>query len=416
MKENRVLGIIAEYNPFHNGHMYHLQKAKAQSGAQYCICVMSGNFVQRGNTSIVNKWKKAEMALLNGVDLVIELPTIYSVASAEGFSLGAIKLLNNLKIVDAISFGTETSDFAALNNISSIVNEEPMKYKSILNSELKKGLSFPKARENALMLYLNDNKRYDNILNTPNNILAIEYLKALKKIKSTIQPIPVKREKVYYNDNVIVDEFASATAIRKLLKNEEFSEIRKVVPKSTYQILKKETELGNVVLDLSRYEKEIIYNLRRMTVSEIAELPDVNEGLEHSLKNAANYSNDITNLINIVKTKRYTVTRIQRILICALLGITKRDVGMAKKTEPYIRVLGFNEKGKELISRINKQNPKATVITSVKKFQDKNNNNKNSKIYKRLLDIDIFSTNVYTMACKSESLANLDYTKNMVIL
>ena len=416
MKENRVLGIIAEYNPFHNGHMYHLQKAKAQSGAQYCICVMSGNFVQRGNTSIVNKWKKAEMALLNGVDLVIELPTIYSVASAEGFSLGAIKLLNNLKIVDAISFGTETSDFAALNNISSIVNEEPMKYKSILNSELKKGLSFPKARENALMLYLNDNKRYDNILNTPNNILAIEYLKALKKIKSTIQPIPIKREKVYYNDNVIVDEFASATAIRKLLKNEEFSEIRKVVPKSTYQILKKETELGNVVLDLSRYEKEIIYNLRRMTVSEIAELPDVNEGLEHSLKNAANYSNDITNLINIVKTKRYTVTRIQRILICALLGITKRDVGMAKKTEPYIRVLGFNEKGKELISRINKQNPKATVITSVKKFQDKNNNNKNSKIYKRLLDIDIFSTNVYTMACKSESLANLDYTKNMVIL
>ena len=416
MKENRVLGIIAEYNPFHNGHMYHLQKAKEQSGAQYCICVMSGNFVQRGNTSIVNKWKKAEMALLNGVDLVIELPTIYSVASAEGFSLGAIKLLNNLKIVDAISFGTETSDFAALNNISSIVNEEPMKYKSILNSELKKGLSFPKARENALMFYLNDNKRYDNILNTPNIILAIEYLKALKKIKSTIQPIPVKREKVYYNDNVIVDEFASATAIRKLLKNEEFSEIRKVVPKSTYQILKKETELGNVVLDLSRYEKEIIYNLRRMTVSEIAELPDVNEGLEHSLKNAANYSNDITNLINIVKTKRYTVTRIQRILICALLGITKRDVGMAKKTEPYIRVLGFNEKGKELISRINKQNPKATVITSVKKFQDKNNNNKNSKIYKRLLDIDIFSTNVYTMACKSESLANLDYTKNMVIL
>lgn len=416
MKENRVLGIIAEYNPFHNGHMYHLQKAKEQSGAQYCICVMSGNFVQRGNTSIVNKWKKAEMALLNGVDLVIELPTIYSVASAEGFSLGAIKLLNNLKIVDAISFGTETSDFAALNNISSIVNEEPMKYKSILNSELKKGLSFPKARENALMLYLNDNKRYDNILNTPNNILAIEYLKALKKIKSTIQPIPIKREKVYYNDNVIVDEFASATAIRKLLKNEDFSEIRKVVPKSTYQILKKETELGNVVLDLSRYEKEIIYNLRRMTVSEIAELPDVNEGLEHSLKNAANYSNDITNLINIVKTKRYTVTRIQRILICALLGITKRDVGMAKKAEPYIRVLGFNEKGKELISRINKQNPKATVITSVKKFQDKNNNNKNSKIYKRLLDIDIFSTNVYTMACKSESLANLDYTKNMVIL
>lgn len=412
MKINRVVGIVAEYNPFHNGHMYHLEKAKEQSGAEYSICVMSGNFAQRGTSSIVNKWKKAEMAILSGIDLVIELPTIYSVASAEGFSLGAIKLLESLKIVDAISFGTETDDYAALNNISSVVCEEPKKYKDLLNGQLKKGLSFPKSRENALMLYFDNNKRYANILNSPNNILAIEYLKSLKKIKSVIQPIPVKREKVYYNDNTIVDEFASATAIRELLKTKQFSEIRKVVPKTTYEILTKETELGNVVLDLSNYEKEIIYNLRKMTVEEIAELPDVNEGLEHSLKNAANFSNDINNLINIVKTKRYTQTRIQRILICALLGITKKDVMMARKSIPYIRVLGFNEKGKELISRIKKANPKLPVITSVKKFKDTNTN----KNYKRLLDIDIFSTDVYTLACENDSIANLDYTKNMVIL
>lgn len=412
MKMNRVLGIIAEYNPFHNGHMYHLEKAKEQSGAQYSICVMSGNFVQRGNTSILNKWKKAEMALKNGIDLVIELPTIYSVASAESFSLGAIKLLDSLKIVDAISFGAETDDFAALNNISNIAFEEPKKYKDLLNKELKKGISFPQARENALMLYLDDNKRYANILNSPNNILAIEYLKSLKKIKSTIQPIPIKREKVYYNENTIVDEFASATAIRNLLKNKQFSEIRKVVPKDTYEILSKESELENIVLDLSAYEKQIIYNLRKMSVEEIAQLPDVNEGLEHSIKNAASFSNNIKDFINIVKTKRYTQTRIQRILICALLGITKRDVIMGKRAIPYIRVLGFNEKGKELISRISKANPKAQVITSVKKFENQNNN----KTYKRLLDIDIFSTNIYTMACKNDSIANLDYTKNMVII
>lgn len=412
MKMNRVLGIIAEYNPFHNGHMYHLEKAKEQSGAQYSICVMSGNFVQRGNTSILNKWKKAEMALKNGIDLVIELPTIYSVASAESFSLGAIKLLDSLKIVDAISFGAETDDFAALNNISNIALEEPKKYKDLLNKELKKGISFPQARENALMLYLDDNKRYANILNSPNNILAIEYLKSLKKIKSTIQPIPIKREKVYYNENTIVDEFASATAIRNLLKNKQFSEIRKVVPKDTYEILSKESELENIVLDLSAYEKQIIYNLRKMSVEEIAQLPDVNEGLEHSIKNAASFSNNIKDFINIVKTKRYTQTRIQRILICALLGITKRDVIMGKRAIPYIRVLGFNEKGKELISRISKANPKAQVITSVKKFEKQNNN----KTYKRLLDIDIFSTNIYTMACKNDSIANLDYTKNMVII
>lgn len=409
---SKVLGIIAEYNPFHNGHMYHLQKAKEQSGAQYSICIMSGNFVQRGNTSILNKWKKAEMAILNGIDLVIELPTIYSVASAESFSLGAIKLLENLKIVDTISFGTETDDFAALNNISGIVCEEPKKYKELLNQELKKGLSFPKARENALMLYLNDNKRYANILNAPNNILAIEYLKSLKKIKSTIQPVPIKREKVYYNDNTIVDEFASATAIRELLKNKQFSEIRKVVPIETYKILSQESELENIVLDLSKYEKEIIYNLRKMTVEQIANLPDVSEGLEYSIKNAASFSNNLKDLMGVVKTKRYTTTRIQRILICSLLGITKKDVAMSKRTLPYARILGFNEKGKELISRMSKANPKLEVITSLKKFQDKNCN----KTYKRLLDIDILATDVYTLACKNDCIANLDYTKNMIII
>lgn len=409
---NKVLGIIAEYNPFHNGHMYHLQKAKEQSGAQYSICIMSGNFVQRGNTSILNKWKKAEMAILNGIDLVIELPTIYSVASAESFSLGAIKLLENLKIVDTISFGTETNDFAALNNISGIVCEEPKKYKELLNQELKKGLSFPKARENALMLYLNDNKRYANILNEPNNILAIEYLKSLKKIKSTIQPVPIKREKVYYNDNTIVDEFASATAIRELLKNKQFSEIRKVVPIETYKILSQESELENIVLDLSKYEKEIIYNLRKMTVEQIADLPDVSEGLEYSIKNAASFANNLKDLMGVVKTKRYTTTRIQRILICSLLGITKKDVIMSKRTLPYARILGFNEKGKELISKMSKANPKLEVITSLKKFQDKNCN----KTYKRLLDIDIFATDVYTLACKNDCIANLDYTKNMIII
>lgn len=411
MSEGKVLGIVAEYNPFHNGHMYHLQKAKEKSGAEYTVCVMSGNFVQRGNTSILNKWKKAEMAILNGVDLVIELPTIYSVASAEGFALGAIKILDSLKIVDSISFGTETEDYGALNNISSVACEEPKKYKDLLAKELKNGLSFPKARENALMLYLDDNKRYNNILNTPNNILAIEYLKALKKIKSTIQPVPIKREKVYYNDNAIVDEFASATAIRELIKNKEFSEVRKVVPDDTYKILRAEHDVGNIVFDIDIFEKQIIYNLRRMSVEQIANLPDVNEGLEHSIKNAAAFTNNLEDFMNIVKSKRYTATRIQRILICALLGITKKDVALSKRNQPYVRILGFNLKGKELISKISKANPKLDVITSVKKFQNQSNN----KAYNRLLNIDIFSTDVYSMACKNDYIANSDYTKNMII-
>lgn len=412
MKENSVLGIVAEYNPFHNGHAYHVQKAKEKSGAQYVVSVSSGNFVQRGNTSVVNKWKKAEMALLNGVDLVIELPTIYSVSSAEGFSFGAMKILNSLGIVESISFGTETDDFGALNNIAGAICDESKRYKDLLGCELKKGFSFPKARENALMLYFDDNERYANILNGPNNILAVEYLKSLKKMKSTIQPIPVKREKVYYNDNHIVDEFASATAIRKLLADNDFREIRKVVPNSTYEMLSRETELGNVVLDLSCYEKQIIYNLRRMSIDEIRNLPDVNEGLENNIKNAASYTNNLSDLIDIIKSKRYTQSRIQRILICVLLGITKKDVEMAKRATPYVRVLGFNENGRALLSRIKKANPRLSVITSVKKFKDSNTN----KTYNRMLDIDMLATDIYNMACKNDCIAGLDYTKNMVIV
>lgn len=323
-----------------------------------------------------------------------------------------------MKIVDCISFGAETEDFGALNNISSILAEEPKQYKELLNKELKKGLSYPKARENALMIYLDDNQRYANILGMPNNILAIEYLKVLKNIKSKINPIPIKRQKVYYNDNKIVDEFASATAIRTMIAKEQFADIRKVVPKETYEIIQKENELGNIVLDLSYFEKQIIYNLRKMSVDEIAKLPDVSEGLENSLKNAASYSNNIYDLINNVKSKRYTNTRIQRILVCCLLGITKKDVLIAKRYTPYVRVLGFNEKGRDLISRINKQNPKLSVITSVKKFKDANKLKSNkaiNKAYERMLDIDILATDIYTMACENELTANLDYTKNMII-
>lgn len=324
---------------------------------------------------------------------------------------GAVRLLENLKIVDTISFGTETSDFAALNNIASIITDEPKEYVSFLKEELKMGSSFPKARENALIRFLNDDIRYKNILNNPNNILGVEYLKALKINKSTISPVSIKREKVYYNDNKIVDDFASATAIRKMLMNKDFQGLRKVMPCECYEILRKEFEVGNVIFDIQKFEKEIFYVLRKMTIPQIAELPDVNEGLENTIKNAANFCNNIYDFINIVKTKRYTQTRIQRILIFALLGITKKDVQLAKKAVPYARVLGFNKKGKLLLSGIAQNNPKMEVITSVKRFLDNNTN----KTYKRMLDIDIFATNVYTLGYKGDSMANLDFTKNMII-
>ena len=325
---------------------------------------------------------------------------------------GAIKILENSKIVDSISFGAETEDFAALNNIAKVLAEEPKEFSNVLKVELNTGVSYPKARETAIIKYLNDDKRYQNILNNPNNILAIEYLKSLKIIKSKIEPVPIKREKVYYNDKHIVDDFASATSIRNLVANKEFGDLIRVVPRKTYDIVTKEYEVGNVVYDIKKFEKEIFYALRKMTIEQIAELPDVTEGLENSIKSAANFCNNIEDFINIVKTKRYTQTRIQRILLFALLGITKKDVQASKRVVPYARVLGINDKGKELLSGIAQNNPKMQVITSVKKFVDTNTN----KTYKRMLDLDIFATDVYTLGYKYDSMANLDYTRNMVIM
>ena len=408
----KVVGIIAEYNPFHNGHLYHLLQAKDLAQADYVVAVISGNFTQRGDTSIVDKWTKAYMAICGGCDLVLELPTVYSISSAENFASGAVKILNKLGIIDMISFGMEAKDISTLNNIANVLYTEPKEYVTMLTHELKKGNSFPKARENALMMYLNDIKRYANVMAGSNNILGIEYLKALKKTKSTITPVGIKREKVLYNDKYIVDEFASATAIRKMLMTKELNDIRKVMPRSSYLLLGEELKDGHYVIDISRFEREILYTLRKMTVQEIANLPDVSEGLENSIKNAADSCNTLDELINIVKTKRFTQTRIQRILIYSLLGITKKQMETSKKITPYVRVLGFDNKGKELISEMMNINPKLNVVTSVKKYID----TVASKNLKEMIETDILATNVYTLGYYSDSYANLDYTNKIEIL
>ena len=409
---NKVLGIIAEYNPFHNGHLYHLNESKKAIGAEYTVAIMSGNFVQRGDTSLTNKWAKAEMALQNGVDLVIELPVIYSVSSAENFARGSIKILNSLKIVDYLSFGSELCDVNTLNEFARVLYTEPKEYVSILNHELGKGFSYPKARENALLMYLNDIRKYANILSSPNNILAIEYLKALKEENSSIVPLSIRRNKVNYNDTEIVDGFASATAIRKIALTNDVWSLRKAMPKTSFDIMYEQLRSGKKVSNLSVFERQIIYNLRRMSLAEIADLPDVTEGLENLIKNAANSCNTIDELISIIKSKRYTTTRLKRILVYCLLGITKKDMQNSKKVTPYIRVLGFNQKGRELLSGIAHANPKLDIVTSPRKFLDTSSN----KILKSMLEKDIFATDIYTLGYDYDSCSNLDFTTPIIDL
>jgi len=405
-----VLGIIAEYNPFHNGHLYHLLKSKEEAKADYVVAVIGGNFTQRGEASLIDKWTKAEMAIANGVDLVIELPTLYSTSSAENFADGAIKILNSLKIVDTISFGTETEDLNKLNNIANVLHNEPKEFKTLLDQKLKKGVSFPKAREEALIKYLND-ASYSKLISSPNNILAIEYLKALKKYKSKMKPICIKRKAAGHLSLEYTGEVTSATAIRKLVKDNDFKKAKKFLTPSSYTIMMEEIKKGHFVSDVSIFENIMIYNLRNMSLEQIANLPDVSEGLENLIKKAANSCNSINEFINIVASKRYTETRIRRILLYSLLKITKKDMALSKKTIPYIRVLGFNNNGKKLVSEITKANPKLNIITSLKKFTDINTN----KHLSNLLYKDIDATNIYTLGYKKDSWSNLDFTTKIHI-
>lgn len=410
---NSVLGIVAEYNPFHNGHLHHLIESKRITNSDYCVAIMSGNFTQRGEVSIVDKWAKTQMAILNGVDLVIELPTLYAISSAENFASGAIKILNSLGIIDFLSFGSESNNISILDDIANVLAFEPAQYKTLLSHELSRGESFPKARENAVMMYLNDVRRFANVLSSPNNILGIEYLKALKKQKSNIQPITIKREGAKYNDTTVPhsSRFASATAIRNLCQTtNDIITLQKFVPETTFDILEENIKKGNFVKNISVFDKEIIYTLRKMSIAEIANLPDVSEGLEFSLKDAVNQCNSVIELLSLVKRKRYTQTRLQRILLYAILGITKKDMEISTSTMPYIRVLGFNSKGQELLSTISKKNRKLEIITSVKKFMDKKSNNN----LKFMLEKDIGATNVYTLGFEYESKANLDYTHKLI--
>lgn len=409
---SNVLGIISEYNPFHNGHLHHLNESKKISHSDYSIAIMTGNFTQRGEPSIVDKWSKTKMAIESGIDLVIELPTIYSISSAENFAEGAIKILDSLGIVDYLSFGSECDDISILSDVANVLYNEPDEYKTLLSHELSKGESFPKAREKALMMYLNNVRRFANVLSSPNNILGIEYLKVLLRQKSNIKPITIKREGSSHNDSIVSrsSKIASATAIRNLCLSNDFSLLQNVMPNSSFEILSDSIKMGNIVKNLSAFDKEIIYTLRKMSVEEISNLPDVSEGLEFAIKSAANECNSVVELLSIVDTKRYTKTRFQRILLYAILGITKKDMQISKNIKPYIRILGFNNKGKGILSEISKKNRKLELVSSVKKFMDKGPN-KNLKL---MMEKDIWATNVYTLGYDYESKANLDYTQKLI--
>ena len=397
------IGIIAEYNPFHNGHLYQIQKAKELTGADTVIAVMSGNFTQRGDTSLINKFEKAKIALQNEVDIVIELPTIYSISSAENFALGGIKILNEIGNIDYLVFGIEEENLEKLQAIADVLVNEDDEFKRNIKEELDKGNSYPKAREIVLKKVLSS-ENVENIMQKPNNILAIEYLKALKTTNSKIKPFAIKRKNTMHNDENINENYASGTYIRKLFIENNFNEIKKVVPKYTYERLLELKNQGTYVSSINDFSDIVIYKIRTMTKEEISQIADVNEGLENSIKLASTTCKTIDEIIDKVSTKRYTKTRISRILTYILLDITKSEMEQSKNANQYIRVLGINKKCEGILKTINNNK----LITSLKKFEENNREN-------QLLNIDKKATEIYTIKYPKSVQANLDYTSKFII-
>ncbi|WP_066893845.1 nucleotidyltransferase [Clostridium nigeriense] len=377
-----ITGIITEYNPFHNGHLFHLNSAKKTTNCDGIICIMSGNFVQRGEPAIIDKWKRTEMALLNGVDLVIELPTFYAVSSAEFFAKGAINILDKIGVVKNIFFGSECGSIELLNKIAKFLTYESYEFQEIVKDNLKSGVTYVKARENALINLLKDDSLKE-VLSNSNNILGIEYIKALTKINSNIIPLTLKREGSKYNDKELDSIFSSATSIRESLKSgKNISSLDSYIPKSSLEILDKNNY--NFVFQEKMYEY-IKYRLYTNCIN-FNNLFEAKEGLDNKFLKEIYHSSSYEDLIFKIKSKRYTYTKISRLMTQIFLSLDNYPFyELIKDEHLYARVLGFNDTGKLILKEMKKKS-RIPIITKV----SKNMNNP-------LLNLDIQGTKSYSV-------------------
>lgn len=385
-----VTGIITEYNPFHLGHLHHLKECKKNTNCDGVICVMSGNFVQRGMPAIMDKWERAKIAVKNGVDLVVELPLIFSISSAEAFAYGAVALLEKTKIVNNLYFGSEHGNVLDLNKIASVIIKEPIEYKNTLKKELAKGVPYHYARLTSLKNYFND-INLEEIISSSNNILGIEYLKALIRLNSPIKPYTLKRIGSNYNDENITSLYASATSIRKTLSFNDFDKIKKVLPKESYEeiINLKNTDYKFV------YPEDIFPFLKYKILTEgenLSKLSQLKEGLDNKIKKEILNSNNLNEFILNIKSKRYTYTAISRALVSFFIGMENFSLDDIKNSSiEYIRPLAFNERGSKILKEIkNKESVK--IITKLPK-----------NIENSMLSLDLLGTKAYSILNKNIS-------------
>ena len=395
----KVAAIIAEYNPFHNGHKFHIEKTKELTGADYVIAIISGNYVQRGTPAIIDKYSRTEMALSCGVDLVIELPTCYATASAEYFAYGAVSILNQLGIVDYLCFGSECDDIETLHYIAKIFISNPPEFSKLLNSYLKKGNSFPKARHLALNDYLGkvddniDLDKLNSVLASPNNILGIEYIKALLKLNSSIKPITILRQGEGYNsDNLPEDnEFSSASGIRNEITHSGLGidKLNKYMPSCCYDLFKENYKV-TFPIHLDDFSQFAYFALQRENKVSLTNYVDIDQNIANKIINSRDNLNDLGYFIGSLKSKDITYSRLSRGILHIILGIKDSHMNMfINETPEYARILGFRENSSELIKKIKKAS-NLSIITKLSLGQKKL-----SISGRNMLELDINSAHLY---------------------
>ncbi len=402
----KVIGLITEYNPFHFGHKYHLEESKKITDSTHSIAIMSGSFVQRGEPSIVDKWTKAKMAIDNGVDLVIELPFVYSTQTAELFAYGAVNILDKINVVDSLCFGTELGELEPLKELAQIFVDEPAPYRAHLKHFLSLGFSFSVSRSMAIEQYFNlKNSNNSIILKGSNNILAIEYLKALYKLNSNIKPVAIKRMGSNYKDMEVLEGFASATSIRSQIFQSGLTSVESLLPKQSFIALREYKDLYNNFNSLDNYQDILNYLLLTITPCELKEFLHMEPGLENRILKISETSKDINQILRSITTKRYPLTKIQRIFVHMLNNINGQTINQLYKNTPeYIRILGSNKKGFEIINKI-KRNSNIQIITKYSDYKCLNNTEINNFLF-----FEEKATNIFFLGiCKDRPLINLDF-------
>ncbi len=389
----KTVGLITEYNPFHNGHAYHIEKAKMLTGADRVIVVMSGDFVQRGAPAVMPKHLRAESALLSGASLIIELPVCFATGSAEYFAQGSISLLNQLGCIDSICFGSECGDLHLLKEIAQILADEPIEYQTALKQALKEGASFPAARQEALNIY---SDKYSEILASPNNILGIEYLKALAKIHSKMEPFTIKRIGAGYHDMDIDGQFSSATAIRSDIyqladvnsssESLPLTHIQTQVPSSCHELMKKNYQTRYPV-KADAFSLLLKAKLLSETAGSLSHYLDMSPELANRILRLRNDYLSFEQFCDLLKTKELTRSRISRSFIHVLLGITNDWLTAMKAPAPYARILGFRRDHADLLG-ILKRTSDIPLITSPARAVL-------ADTAYQMLELDIYASNLY---------------------